>query len=88
MATFKAGDRVKRVKKFSSSSFGEIGWTATVVTPWESNPEAQGMAVLYDNGTLVRGCEPQHFAPLTDPLAEQFIERIKKLEPLREPQTV
>jgi hypothetical protein len=90
MATFKVG---QRVKKIAASHLGRetapIGSIGTIVgAPGECY---WGYDVVYDNlpPTEYRlgsyGADHHMLAPLTDPGADAFMERIKKLKPYDEP---
>lgn len=88
MATFKVGQRVKRVSHPTTSANDTpmpIGATGTVLRP----VDAVGcVRVRADSDGLSWGCMAYTLAPLTDPGADAFIERIKKLKVYDEPLVV
>lgn len=85
MAAFKVGQRVRFVKTDNPALADLVGREATIVSipAWSS-----GDCSITIDGALGRtygGFLPSfatlftHIAPLTDPKADEFIERIKKL---------
>ena len=78
MAAFKVGQRVRIVGPIGYADFQHYIGTETVIThgpfaSWVTGDECWGIEA-YEGG-----CAASNLAPLTDPGAESFIARIKKL---------
>ena len=85
MATFKVGQRVRLVKSVLGNTGAECVVTALAAEGyWSQIGEYVGIEIKID-GSDERYVAPDEswLAPLTDPKADEFIERIKKLA--REP---
>lgn len=96
MATFKVGQRVKVIGHVLEPGNMDLRGHEGVITGFEASREHGPINLTVvvrldiDHPWMGNGfCfAPEELAPITDPLADAFIERIKKLEPLREPATV
>ena len=91
MATFKVGQRVRvRMQKLGSIElYGSIvGCEATITSVPAKNGKLDCTAEVDGNGSWELFFH--NLSPLTDPAADQFIERIKKLgrEPVNTPEKV
>lgn len=91
MSTFKVGQRVKRVADPdlilpASSTTMPIGREGTVIV----GSVPGHVCVQPDGGANYWHCYPETLAPLTDPSADAFMERLKKLgrEPVNSPEKV
>jgi hypothetical protein len=85
---FKVGQRVKRIRNPEPSSIGPPVAAEGVVTRTDSLVWVKfDQPYPWFSGGNIRdyGCELGTIAPLTDPQADAFIERIKKLKPYDEP---
>jgi hypothetical protein len=88
MATFKVGQRVKRIGGCIDASYpaAPVGLEGTVLTAARQalgcTPGTLILDVRFDDGREW-ACVPHSLAPLTDPAADAFVERIKRME--REP---
>lgn len=89
MATFKVGDRVRIVNAYGCHRpvIGQAGVITNSFTHHNFFPHLK-----YDWQALLDDGEPfvgpaDHFAPLTDPKADAFLEKMRKLKPYveREP---
>jgi hypothetical protein len=90
MAAFKVGQRVRIVRSDNQLHMGAVGHEATIreVAPepyhWlieiHGYPRSQGW-----DGTGFYGASSEHLAPIADPGADAFMERIRKLKPYDEP---
>ena len=82
MATFKVGQRVRVVCETGPDDCSHlIGRETTILRIDTSDPDGCIYDVIFD-GQII-GFRAAELAPLTDPDAEKFIERIKRME--REP---
>jgi hypothetical protein len=87
MATFKAGQKVKRVRDplggadSAADTTMPIGATGTVL----GGAIGSMIGVQPDSGAMEWYCDPASLEPLTDPGADAFLERIRKLKPYDEP---
>ncbi len=88
MATFKVGQRVKVVGHVLEPGNMDYRGHEGVITGFEP-PEAVhnglSIAVQIDRVPHSWCFAPHELAPLTDPKADEFIEKVKNWEPLREP---
>jgi hypothetical protein len=88
MATFKVGQRVKRIggcaRAFYPCAPAEVQGTILKAIESPHHDRELLWKVAFDNGNSWC-CVSESLAPLTDPKAEQFIESLKKLAPLDEP---
>lgn len=85
MATFKVGQRVRRIGQGSEPHiFGSTGQCG-VVTGFGYAGQIGALDVRYDDGLHAISCEASRFAPLTDPSADAFVSRMKNLKPYEEP---
>ncbi len=84
MATFKVGQRVKIIGPLplGQKHFEDVE-TSITGGPFVSFDGEEAWHTAYSDADHKRGVLAANLAPLTDPKADEFIERIKKLE--REP---
>lgn len=94
MATFKVGQRVRKigplVREGPRAVWAQVVPLGAVGAIQAVGPDVDGReyTVTYDAYGPHHGAMGYQLAPLTDPGTDAFIEKIKKLEPLREPATV
>jgi hypothetical protein len=88
MATFKVG---QRVKKIANRSRLDPSWDECLDVPMNAEGVVKEVQNMYGEVTVVfdfdgkRSSMPAYtLAPLTDPKADEFIESIRKLKPLHE----
>lgn len=83
MASFKAGDRVRKIAHhpLAGHNFIPLGTEGTIVSagwPAKWNMAWDGHGELHPCGSHW-GADDFQLAPLTDPAADAFLERMKKL---------
>lgn len=91
MATFKVGDRVKFVRHAHYTNPIPLGTTGTVIERLRLTIDDEVSVLVdaaHDGGTRERYAKPWQLAPLTDPKADAFLEKMRKLKPYEEREPV